>query len=68
MKARKFWWAWHGEDFRRDSSMTTGRATAMLRSWRRDPSVEVTRNGEHEYTVTRRKSGIATRMRWTVHV
>ena len=57
------YWAWDGERQVEDPKMTRARAAVMLRNWRSDPNIRVTRIGRRTY---RGETEGAGRVGWTM--
>jgi len=47
----RFLWTWDGERQVEDAGMTRERAAVMLRGWRDDPNIRVSRTARHTYRV-----------------
>ena len=59
----RFYWTWDGERQVEDPKMTRARAAVMLRNWRSDPNIRVTRTGRRTY---RGETEGAGRVGWTM--
>ena len=61
----RFYWAWDGEDevLLPDTSMDRARAARLLRNWRADPDIRITRTDRRTY---RGETEGAGRVGWTM--